>query len=1175
MLSIIADKTGYPAEMLDVDLDLEADLGVDTVKQAETFVAVREAFDIPRPDSMALRDYPTLRHVINFVYTSRPELVPTATPAPVATAPAASAPAPVGASRETPLPTPASDPVTEKVLAIIAEKTGYPTEMLDLDLDLEADLGVDTVKQAETFVAVREAFDIPRPDSMALRDYPTLRHVINFVYTSRPELVPTVAPAPVATAPAASAPAPVGASRETPLPVSPASDLVTEKVLSIIADKTGYPTEMLDLDLDLEADLGVDTVKQAETFVAVREAFDIPRPDSMALRDYPTLRHVINFVYISRPELKVAGAVAAAPVGASRETPLHETPLHETPLPPAESASSTYDIAGADLAPRRVPTPVLRPPLDLCKPTGALLEAGSRVIVMMDHGGVGKSLVGRLQKRGVTTLVFEEPPTTEELNERLTTWLAEGPIQGVYWLPALDAEPELTSLDLADFREATRVRVKSLFLTLRTLYEQFKGPENFLVSATRLGGLHGYGDEGASAPLGGGVTGITKAFKRERIEITVKAVDFEVGRKTAEPADLLIAETLFDPGVVEVGYHDGMRFSITLLEQPAADGQPGMELNHESVFVVTGAAGGITSAIVADLAAASGGTFYLLDLTPTPDPTDPQIALFRRDREALKLSLIEELKAAGERPTPVQIDRRLAGIERADVALRAIEAVTAAGGTPHYRSVNLLDGPSVAAVIAEVVERHAKIDVLLHAGGIEISKTMPSKEPREFDMVFDIKADGFFSILKAADTIPIGATVVFSSVAGRFGNSGQPDYSAANDLLCKISSSLRRTRPDTRGIAIDWTAWGGIGMATRGSIPKIMAAAGIDMLPPEVGIPTIRRELTVGGTRGEILVGIQLGILTAELDPQGGIDRERVAQALAAREQPLVMIGALTSANLYGGIEAETIQDPTVQPFLYDHRIDGTAVLPGVMGTEAFAELVSLLAPGYQVAQIDRDRFSSPFKFYRDQPRTLHLSAIIRPQANGELLAHTELRSVLKPPTPGLPEHVTLHFSADLRLTRAPLTTPELAQLWPLSDSARTIEAPEIYSIYFHGPAYQVLDKVLLDETRAIGVMSIQRPPAISPPNAATIVDPLLIELCFQTAGIWQAAREGVLALPAEVTSLAVYKPMPAPGEPPLFAVIIPDGDGGFDAQVRDEAGEVYVVLRGYHTVALSGQVTI
>ncbi len=38
----------------------------------------------------------------------------------------------------------------------------------------------------------------------------------------------------------------------------------------------------------------------------------------------------------------------------------------------------------------------------------------------------------------------------------------------------------------------------------------------FLVSATRLGGLHGYGDAGATAPLGGAVTGFTKAYNVEQ-----------------------------------------------------------------------------------------------------------------------------------------------------------------------------------------------------------------------------------------------------------------------------------------------------------------------------------------------------------------------------------------------------------------------------------------------------------------------------------------------------------------------------------------------------------------------------------------------------------------------------------------------------------------------------------
>jgi hypothetical protein len=43
---------------------------------------------------------------------------------------------------------------------------------------------------------------------------------------------------------------------------------VVEKVLSVVADKTGYPLDMLELDLDMEADLGIDTVKQAETFAS-------------------------------------------------------------------------------------------------------------------------------------------------------------------------------------------------------------------------------------------------------------------------------------------------------------------------------------------------------------------------------------------------------------------------------------------------------------------------------------------------------------------------------------------------------------------------------------------------------------------------------------------------------------------------------------------------------------------------------------------------------------------------------------------------------------------------------------------------------------------------------------------------------------------------------------------
>ena len=108
------------------------------------------------------------------------------------------------------------EPVKERILALVVEKTGYPKDMLDLDLDLEADLGVDTVKQAEMFAAIREIYNIPRDENRKLRDYPTLAHVIRFVYEKRPDLAAGPAVAKEEVQPATAAPTAVA---EKPAPL--------------------------------------------------------------------------------------------------------------------------------------------------------------------------------------------------------------------------------------------------------------------------------------------------------------------------------------------------------------------------------------------------------------------------------------------------------------------------------------------------------------------------------------------------------------------------------------------------------------------------------------------------------------------------------------------------------------------------------------------------------------------------------------------------------------------------------------------------------------------------------------------------------------------------------------------------------------------------------------------
>ncbi len=1143
VMQIVAEKTGYPADMLALDLDLEADLGIDTVKQAEMFAAIRAAYDIPRDDALKLRDYPTMAHAIRFVYDRRPDLK-----APVAPSPAK----PAAAEPVAPAPVPATqagsdDPVKTKVLEIVAEKTGYPPDMLDLDLDLEADLGIDTVKQAEMFAAIRSAYDIPRDDALKLRDYPTMAHAIRFVYDRRPDLVAPAAPSPAKPAAAEPvAPAPV------PATATGSEDPVKTKVLAIIAEKTGYPPDMLDLDLDLEADLGIDTVKQAEMFSAIRAAYDIPRDDALKLRDYPTLAHAIRFVHDRRPDL-----------AAQAET-VKEQPVAAKIVAAPKGEHIDGDMDAANRVPRRVPVPRLRPPLDLCKPTGVTLGKGSRVIVVADRGGVGRALAGRLEKLDAEVLLIDPQPDADSLTKRITDWKARGSIQGVYWLPALDQEASISEMDPGAWREATRTRVKLLYATMRVLYDDIGRPGTFLVSATRMGGLHGYDAAGAMAPLGGGVAGFTKAFKREKGESLVKVIDFEPSRKTSAPADQLIDETLRDPGAVEIGYSQERRWTIGLIEQAAADGRPGMVLGKDTVFVVTGAAGSIVSAITRDLAAASGGTFYLLDLTPEPDPANRDLERLVTDKEKLKHDLFERLKARGERATPAMVEKEIASLERGRAALAAIQSVRDAGGTVRYYSVNLLDHAAVAGVMRDIAGTSGRIDVLVHAAGVEISHFVADKKPAEFDLVFDVKSDGWFNLLSNLGEMPLGAAVVFSSIAGRFGNGGQTDYSAANDLLCKSISNFRTSRPGTRGIAIDWTAWSGIGMASRGSIPIIMKEAGIDMLAPHAGIPIVRRELTAGGRTGELVIAERLGLMTREFDASGGLDTTENGRLATMLRNAGVMTGKVTGMGLYQGLTVETTLDPARQPFLSDHQISGTPVLPGVMGIEGLAETARILFPEMHLGKITDVCFHAPFKFYRGQARTIQLQADLAADGD-DIVAYCRLVGSRTLHGQTEPE-ITTHFTASVRLVSKPAEPARAAKVAPCQ--TRKVDARDIYRLYFHGPAYQVVQTSWRAGEDVVGLYAANLPADHEPSERPTIVSPRLIELCFQTAGLWELAAASRMGLPYRIDEVMIHLPN-ADANKALYAVVRPGKDGAFDARVVDERGSVRLTLRGYRTMQL------
>jgi hypothetical protein len=286
-------------------------------------------------------------------------------------------------------------------------------------------------------------------------------------------------------------------------------------------------------------------------------------------------------------------------------------------------------------------------------------------------------------------------------------------------------------------------------------------------------------------------------------------------------------------------------------------------------------------------------------------------------------------------------------------------------------------------------------------------------------------------------------------------------------------------------------------------------------------------------------------------------------------------VGKITACKLYGGVEIETTLDPKEQPFLYDHAPDPeTPWLPGVMATEALAEAAVVLAPGYHVGAVENVQMMGAFKFFRMEPRTLHLSAVVTAGSGEELVARATLRSVTRPAREGLPAQVKEHFVANVRLQRNAPSVEKVTFEPPASSSLDT-GREDIYKLFFHGPAYQVLESAGVRQVEAVGVLPQQLPPDVAhrePNGHAILMAPRLIESIFQAAAFWKVRQKGAMAFPLGLGSVTTYRSLESANDKRLYAVVsTPDDGQTFDGRVVDDEGDVYVELRGYRTVARPG----
>jgi acyl carrier protein len=287
LIEFVVEQTGYPEEIVELDADLEGDLGIDSIKKAQLFGELNERFEIQVRSNMSLDDFPTLRHVMDYLLHYGRERgsvsPPPTTPKPIVASKTVS-PSVASASKldETKL--------KSFLIEFVVEQTGYPEEIVELDADLEGDLGIDSIKKAHLFGELNERFEIQVQSNISLDDFPTLRHVMDYLLQHGQERGSASKAAQPATA-SVTAPSPPQGVRldETKL---------KSFLIGFVVEQTGYPEEIVELDADLEGDLGIDSIKKAQLFGELNERFEVKVQDNMSLDDFPTLRHVMDYLLI-------------------------------------------------------------------------------------------------------------------------------------------------------------------------------------------------------------------------------------------------------------------------------------------------------------------------------------------------------------------------------------------------------------------------------------------------------------------------------------------------------------------------------------------------------------------------------------------------------------------------------------------------------------------------------------------------------------------------------------------------------------------------------------------------------------------------------------------------------------------------------------------------------------
>jgi len=639
----------------------------------------------------------------------------------------------------------------------------------------------------------------------------------------------SVVPAPAAPRPAVKPPSGGG--------LAPTGQFKTD-LLRTVSERTGYPEDMLDLDAHMEADLGIDSIKRIEVFSALKDRHNLleGRDEETVLEELSGLKTLNEIVawYDRLRDSKPAEGGADSPKKS-------KTPSSISPVEVVESAKRAEQ-------PEPVECYVLKPvPAPLGEAAGVNPAAPSAVLLLGGAPELGEAFRHALNGAGYVARQLVPGRETRPLDDDRfeVDFSSSKGVGGLRDLLGAAGKPLAGLINLSGTAAngagdglGPEAPARALFLALKALERDLKegarAGGGWLINLTALDGQFGLKRSRLFAAEPAGTHGVAKCAAREWPHLRVKCLDLDPDLGVSGWVERVLAELRPDDRTLEIGHTNEGRWRLDLQQrQDHGTILPELELDAGAVILVTGGAYGITADVAKGLARNRRLRLVLVGRSPMPEPESPSTRNIA-EPDALRQCLIGEMRSKHGAVRPAEIEAVFRRILKERLIRANLAVLEESGAEVDYRALDVRDASAFGRLIDDIYARWGRIDGVLHGAGAIDDKLIRDKTAASFDAVYGTKVVPALTLARKLDPAKLKFLVFFSSVAGRFGNAGQCDYSAANEVLNKLADRLNVEWPNVHTVSINWGPWDS-GMVND-ELLKLYASRNIRPIPVDTGV---------------------------------------------------------------------------------------------------------------------------------------------------------------------------------------------------------------------------------------------------------------------------------------------------------------------------------------------------